>query len=135
LIVSYIVTPLLHERYTMIYFPVIILLATLGFSDLLQRHRKIAVGVLVGVIISAGINLTFINGYFSEPQKEPWKAISLDLQLQNQTMQAPVYTEMKFWLDYYLEQQDLQPARLPAENISQEYFWVLHTPYDLEQDS
>lgn len=135
LIVSYIVTPLLHERYTMIYFPVIILLATLGFSDLLQRHRKIAAGVLTGVIISAGINLTFINGYFTEPQKEPWKTISLDIQQQNQTMQTPVYTEMKFWLDYYLEQQYLQPARLRAENISQEYFWVLYTPYDLKQDS
>ncbi len=134
-IASHLVTPLLHERYTMIYFPAIILLVAVGFTGLLERYSKIAAGILLGVWISVGINLVFINDYFIEPQKEPWKAIAEDLQRENSVLQAPVYTEMKFWLDYYLVQNQQNPAKLPGEEDPKNLFWIMHSPYDLKPDS
>lgn len=126
LIVSWAITPVLHERYTMIYFPAIVLLVSLGWSEtnLLNCTRRSL--ILGAVWVAIAVNFTFIHSYFREETKEPWRKMAAELK---DSEKAPVYTEMKFWMDYYLDQQQLPQARPLEKWGEEEVFWYVSTPY------
>lgn len=127
---SHLVVPMLHERYTMIYFPAILLIVALVFTALPRIGWNGRAAVLLMVWISVAVNFGFVHPYFQERQKEPWRAVAEELQKENKAIQAPVYSEMHFWLNYYLNQYELEPAMTIPRDHVQSMFWAVITPYD-----
>jgi len=130
---SHLVVPMLHERYTMIYLPAIVLATAVVFMEIPRLNWTRRGLVLIVLWVSIGLNFASFHSYFLEREKEPWKAIAEDLFEANGSLQAPVHTEMHFWLNYYLNQSNQPPALANTDSLNAPLFWRLITPYDQEQ--
>lgn len=63
---------ILNERYTMIYFPSLVLLAAAFWSGERRLQRPtVSVAIAAGVVMSAFINLMWVNPYASWMKQEP----------------------------------------------------------------
>lgn len=127
---SHAVVPMLHERYTMIYFPAIVWIVALVFVELPKINWTGRGVVLLVMWVSIAVNLGFVHSFFQEREKEPWRAIAQELREENHNLQAPVYTEMHFWLNYYLAQFELTHATTNPDQEPANLFWAVVTPYD-----
>jgi len=129
-LISYFKLPMLHFRYTIIYFPSIILIVAMSWDGSKFMKIRIKQVIYMVVALSILINFFFINDYTKGTHKEPWNEIAAAISKQNHSAMNTVYTEMGFYLNYYLKQYD-QPD---AHNISQanedDSFFYLITPYD-----
>lgn len=132
LLASHLVVPMLHERYTMIYLPAIFILAAVGFNELVSLRYSTKWAIVGVVVVSVVVNLTFIHPYFRTENKEPWKAIAGDLATDHRNL--PVYSEMEFWLNYYLHQKQIPDAQIPGDYSSDGAFWYVATPYDVSDE-
>jgi uncharacterized membrane protein len=129
-IVSYLTLPMLHERYTIIYYPCFIMLCGnfLGETKLISIKIKIiSFSAIIGSIL---INFFFINNFIDEGRSEPWKEVAQDLAKLNKEDKEKVYSIQSFHLNYYLKKQHLQESSPYFEVEHQESFWYLHTPYE-----
>jgi uncharacterized membrane protein len=129
-IISSIKIPMLHIRYTFIYLPSIILMVSLFWDQttwLKMQGKRIVFSL---VIISILINFFFINEYTKGLHKEPWKAISEDLARENHKDLNPIYSEVGFYLDYYLEINKHPQSKAIQQVIEGNSFYYLHSPYD-----
>lgn len=133
---SYAVVPMLHERYTMVYLPLILIAVAIGWTsdtDFNLPFKPIAWFVL---ICAVAVNLHYVNPYFKSEGKEPWKAVAEYLKDNRNESSAAVYTEMGFWIDYYLIKNEL-PKSKPIQGLKtdREEALRLITPYDQLPDT
>lgn len=129
-LISYFKLPMLHMRYTIIYFPSIILMAAMFWdqSKLVKIPVKRTIYILV--VLSIMINFFFINDYTKGTNKEPWNEIALTISEENFNSKNAVYTELGFYLNYYLDLYD-QPNALDIKAVHEgDSFFYLITPYD-----
>lgn len=127
LLVSYLITPLLHERYTIIYLPALVLMAAFGLAEA-GRWRLSTRAIVLPVLWSAiAVNFLFIHGYFKRANKEPWRPVA-EAVAENP---IPVYSDVGFWTDYYLAHYGLPTSKpLSTEQPVNGSYWLLKTPYD-----
>lgn len=122
--------PMLHIRYTIIYFPSIILINALFWSENNWITERVKRGVYVLVVLSIFINFFFINDFINGANKESWGEIANDITKFNYEKKYAVYSEQNFYLNYFLDlNEDTRSSNLP-ESISEDHFWYLATPYD-----
>lgn len=129
-LISYFKLPMLHIRYTFIYFPSIVLLVALYWdqSRLIKVNAKRFVYGIV--VLSIIINFFFINDYTKGTHKEPWKEIAEDLSKKNFNTESSVYSEQEFYLNFYLSQYDHPNAFGIREVQDDDSLYYLTTPYD-----
>ena len=131
LLVSYLSIPMLHIRYTLIYFPSLIILVAIFWdkTEWLNTRKKNAVFIVVFLAIL--INFFFINDITTEGiHKEQWKDIAIDIAKVNHDENESVYAELKHYLNYYLEKYDHKDAQTFTNYEGEEAFWLHRTPYD-----
>jgi uncharacterized membrane protein len=125
-IVSLLSLPMLHMRYTFIYFPSIILMTAIFWEQINYFSLRTKRIIFLLTFISILVNFFFINDYIKGTHKEPWKEIAEDMVNENKV----IYTELGFYLDYYLDQYD-QPHAKDISMINEEdAFYYLKSPYD-----
>lgn len=129
-LISYFKLPMLHMRYTIIYFPSIVLMVAIYWykSKLLKANAKLIVYGIV--VLSIMINFFFINDYIKGTHKEPWKEIASDLSIKNFKTESSVYSEQGFYLNFYLSHYDHPNAFDIREVQEGDSFYYLTTPYD-----
>lgn len=129
-LISYFKLPMLHFRYTIIYFPSIILIVAMSWDESKFVKIRIKQVIYMVVALSILINFFFINDYTKGTHKEPWNEIAAAISKQNHSAQNPVYTELGFYLNYYLKQYD-HPDALDINEVQEgDSFFYLITPYD-----
>lgn len=133
---SYAVVPMLHERYTMVYLPLILIAVAIGWTRDLPFNFPLKPIAWFVLICAVSVNLCCVNPYFQSEEKEPWKAVAEYLQSNPDDSSGVVYTEMSFWLDYYLLKYDL-PKSKPLQLLSPDDSRVIRliTPYDQLPDT
>ena len=128
-VISNVSTPMLHYRYTFIYFPAVVLLAAIFWydTDLINvKVKKIGFSIVVLSIIG---NLFFLRKNFYEGNKDPWKEIAIYMK---NTAPKIVLTEHSRYLNYYLKNYKLPEAK-QTDYINSDItgsFWFLETGYD-----
>lgn len=129
--VSHLSLPMLHNRYTIIYFPAIVMLTAIFWAEVswLKGSWRWALPLLV--FLSALINIGFVNKSLDN-SREPWREIALGVAAQNRNMKLPVYAESRFWINYYLNKNESDTALLPEEFKGEEKFWYVKTPFDAQ---
>ena len=134
-IVSYLSIPMLHFRYTFIYYPSIIFIVALFWeqTNLINDKKKIIVFSVV--LASILVNFLFISPFTEGIHKDPWKEIGRDISKFNYSVNDNVYTEVDFYLNYYLEKNDHKKANQLPELIEDRSFWFLKSPYDAKINS
>ena len=124
-IVSYISVPMLHFRYTFIYFPSVILVTAIFWEQttfLSNEKKKVLFFISSGSFI---INFFFINDYTNGIHTEPWKEVAMEI---TKNEKSVIITEQAFHLNYYLNKQELNSESTLKRSPSSFYF--LQTPYD-----
>lgn len=129
-LVSHFTIPMLHSRYTIIYFPCIILLASFFLGETKLINLKVKMISFSVIVISSLINFFFINKYFDEGRSEPWREIAQDLTRFNKDGEEKIYTSEHFYLNYYLKKHGLQKSTPYTASKQKKSFWYLHTPYE-----
>lgn len=128
-IVSQISTPMLHHRYTFIYFPAIVILAAHFWSTTTITSGKVKkIGYAI-VLLSIVGNLFFLRKSFYEGKKDPWKEIAHLLSEKKATV---IVTENQRYLNYYLSKKDSPLAKnnIDINSITAQQFWFVQSAYD-----
>jgi uncharacterized membrane protein len=124
--------PMLHERYTMVYFPSFLLLAAVFWADVFRSSKRaglLALGTVVA--LSAIINLSLINPFGERLRREPWRAIAKELHEMPDEQRCPVYAEEPDYINYYLRRNGESGAQQVATRaVADERFWYIQTEYD-----
>ncbi len=130
LIISYLSIPMLHIRYTFIYFPSLIIMVAMFWEQtpLLseQRKRYLYIVVLLAILI----NFFFVNDFTQGIHKEAWKEVASDIAKFNNENGDNVYLEQAFYLNYYLDKNEHPDAQQFSSYQNEASFWFLQTPYD-----
>lgn len=129
-VVSYLSIPMLHFRYTFIYYPSIIIIVAIFWEQTKLLNDKNKTIVFSIVVVSILINFFFINPYIEENHREPWKKIAQDIAKFNYSNSDKVYTEVDLYLNYYLEKNDHMKANKLPSIVEENSFWYLKSPYD-----
>ncbi|MFT4660246.1 MAG: putative membrane protein [Patiriisocius sp.] len=134
LVVSSMTIPMLHYRYTFIYFPSIVLLTAIFWERTTIFKVKIK-GVLYGLVIcSMLLNFFFINDITRGVRNESWKDAAIRISDENVQEDVAVYCEQFFHFNYYLNRFDQEESQLPQDKLA-DRFWFLKTSYDKENYS
>lgn len=128
--ISMVKIPMLHSRYTIIYFPSIILINALFWDKNSMIKDKLKLPLFAVVFLSILINFFFINDYFKGSHQEPWEDIAKDVVKYNSHSDTKVITEQSFYLNYFLDRLEHTNAFGTAKINSENQFWYLQTPYD-----
>ena len=134
LVISYLSIPMLHIRYTFIYFPSLILLVAVFWekTQLLESKKKNYLFIVV--FLSILVNFFFINDITTKGiHKEPWREIASDVAKFNYGINDKVYSELDFYLNYYLIKNDHKRAQTLSMHQDEDSFWLLRTPYDSQE--
>lgn len=134
LIISYLSIPMLHIRYTFIYFPSLIVLVAVFWekTQLLRSEKKKY--LFIAVFLSILINFFFINDITTKGiHNEPWREIANDIAKYNYATDDEVYSELDFYLNYYLIKNNHKKAQSNTIHQGEESFWLLRTPYDSQE--
>jgi len=127
-VVSYLSTPMLHNRYTFIYYPCIIILTSIfwGQTDILKGKKIMIYVVVFGSIF---FNFFFINKFIDGAHLEPWRDASLEIRKDREGEKINIYCEQDFHLNYYLKKSNV---KLSSYVLKEEgsFLWHFKTPYD-----
>lgn len=129
-IASFVLLPLLHERYTVIYLPALILLVAIGWAGVSQAAKTWRLAIWAVWVLSVGVNLIWFNTHFQQPEKEPWKRMAATIAELDPKGEMPVVAELDMYISYYLQKLDRQPAATEADGETA--FFVVITPYNTE---
>ncbi len=129
-IVSHLTVPMLHYRYTIIYYPCIIMLCAsfLGETKIIsQKIKTISFSVIT---ISVLVNFFFINKFIQNGRSEPWREIAQDIAKLNKVSDEKVHAVLNFHLSYYLNKYGLESSTAYSKPEPQETFWYVQTSYE-----
>jgi len=131
-IVSHAFTPLLHVRYTIIYLPSVLILATLFWDRLEIISENLKKWFAAFVFLSMMTSLLVFSPETKVGYKDDWKGASL---LLYQFDAKNIYTEHNLYLNYYLDYHGDKSAGdlKDFSNSDAQEFWILSTPYDTER--
>ena len=133
--VSYLTIPMLHYRYTFIYFPAIIIIVSVFWKQTQMLNAKNKIIVFSIVFLSILINFFFISPYTKGEHGEPWREIARDVAKFNYSDKEDIYTEVGFYLDYYLDRNGHKKAlKLPVPE-NENAFWYLKSPFDAQNNA
>lgn len=129
LVVSLLSLPMLHFRYTFIYYPSIVMIIALFWSRTEMIGSRAKTVVYLVVVLSILANLVFLRDYFGRGDKAPWERIAQQIGRENARREKAVYTDVGFYLDYYLQREEHPKCVDVAEPIVGEEFFYLTTDY------
>lgn len=105
LLKSYSGTSLMLGRYFVSVVPVFFLALGIGID--LIRNRIVKIAVICAILYFTMFNLFIGKRYYSTVSKSQYREVSAFIE-ENNNNNTPVYTSLKFWYDYFLDDEEIK---------------------------
>jgi mannosyltransferase len=122
---SIILSPMLHERYTIVALPAWIILFSHGWSRISNLKWKYA--ALVVLILSGIINTMVVRSYYTRLEKDQFREVSQIVLLKNEP-HYPIYSKLAWHFSYYFRNYPVIPKNIGQADLSEvQKFWLLQS--------
>jgi uncharacterized membrane protein len=131
-IYSVVKIPMLHERYTIVTLPSIILLTALGWNLIQSRRLKIL--ITLAVVLATFMNLALFNPYYTKFHKLQFRELVMELKDYDES-HTKIYSDQPWYFNFYFEQfnsknklTDINGVDFAADTTGIKKVWILQAP-------
>ena len=135
---SLLTVPMLHYRYTFIYYPSIIIISSIVWEKIVFVDYKKKVYLFSFLVITIIGNFFYKLNYSTPAYQEPWREVTAKILENDVPKGTPIYAQLDFYIDVYLKLNDRENS-IPLREIDEQpysasnnhkLFWVLKTRHD-----
>lgn len=129
-------SPLLHQRYTIVTLPALILLFALGWDRIRNNKWKYALPPMLAM--SLFINMIFFKQHYTKLEKDQFREAS-EVVKSNNKFHYPIYSVLSWHFNFYFrDSADTVNSLYDSDLSSIETFWLLqahYTPDEMEAET
>lgn len=129
---SVIKIPMLHERYTLITLPSVLLLTAIGWD--LLTNKALKTFIVIAILLAVSINLAFINPYYTSYHKTQLRELAMQLK-DYDANQTKIYSHQPWYFNFYFEQlhslnkvTDISSVNFEKDLAGINKVWIIQVP-------